>query len=57
MGIDDTTLPSTLAVEEFSVSQVAVLAVEQGLMIQLSMGAAMDEFVKSNCLCNYYVFL
>jgi len=43
-------------VEEFSLFPVAVLAVEQGLIIQLSIGAAMDECVKSNCLSNYYAF-
>ena len=43
-------------VEEFSVFPVSVLAVEQGLIIQLSIGAAMDECVKSNCLSNYYAF-
>jgi len=47
----------THAVEEFGISLLAVLAVGQGLIIQLSIVAAMDEFVKSNCLSNYYVFM
>jgi hypothetical protein len=43
-------------VEEFWISLVAVLAVVQGLIIHLSVVAAMDDFVKSNCLFTYHVF-
>jgi hypothetical protein len=43
MGLDHTTLSSTRAVEEFSVSPVTVLAVEQRLIIQL-LAHVVEEF-------------
>ena len=47
----------THAVEEFWISMVAVLAVVQGLIIHITVVAAMDDFVKSNCLFTYGFFM
>jgi len=48
--------PLTHAVMEFSISPVAVLAVEQRLIFHLSIVVAMDKFVNSNSFSNYCVF-